>query len=58
MSLIAGLFGGVALAAIGRFTVVSVAGLSVVGAVAWRLARHRHRNGLDDRPVHLEGTQR
>ncbi len=44
MALIAGLVGGVALAAIGRFTVVSVTGLGVVVAI--------------DRSAHPEGTLR
>jgi membrane protein implicated in regulation of membrane protease activity len=62
MALIAGLVGGVALVAIGRFTVVSVAGLGVVVLIAWVLDRRRHRHdpGGDthDRSAQVEGTQR
>ena len=62
MALVAGLVGGVALAAIGRFTVVSVAGLGVVVAIAWWLARRRHRHDRTgdtiDRSTHPEGTLR
>ena len=56
-ALIAGLVGGVALVAIGRFTAVSVAGLGAVGFVAWRLDRRRHRHDCTgDRSAQLEGT--
>lgn len=62
MPLVVGLVGGVALAAIGLFTAVSIAGLGVVVATAWRLDRHRHRHhpsgDTNDRSAHLEGTQR
>ena len=62
MALVAGLVGGVALAAIGRFTVISVAALGVVVVLAWRLDRHRHRydRTIDtrDRSEHLTGTPR
>lgn len=62
MALIAGLVGGVALVAIGRFTVVSVAGLGVVVLIASVLDRRRHRHdpGGDahDRSAQVEGTQR
>lgn len=58
MALIAGLVGGVALAAIGRFTAVSIAGLGVVVLVAWVLDRRRHRYDPSDRSAQLEGTQR
>lgn len=62
MALIAGLVGGVALAAIGQFTAVSIAGLGVVVLIAWVLdqRRHRHDAGGDahDRSAQLDGTQR
>ena len=62
MSLIAGLAGGVALAAIGRFTAVSIAGLSVVVLIAWTLDRRRERDlPGGDAPApsaQLEETQR
>lgn len=62
MALIAGLVGGGALAAIGQFTAVSIAGLGVVVLIAWALdrRRHRHDRGGDtlDRSAQLEGTQR
>ena len=62
MALVAGLVGGVALAAIGRFTLASVAGLGVVVAIAWWLDRRRHRHdrtdATDDRSTHPEGTLR
>jgi len=62
MSLVAGLVGGVALAAIGRFTMVSVVGLGVVVAIAWWLDRRRHRHdrigSTNDRLTHPEGTLR
>ncbi|MFP5579985.1 MAG: hypothetical protein ACLGIZ_17380 [Acidimicrobiia bacterium] len=43
MALIVGLVGGVAWTAIGRVTVLSVAGLGLVVAIAWSLDRRRHR---------------
>ncbi|MGK2966859.1 MAG: hypothetical protein ACSLFM_14825 [Tepidiformaceae bacterium] len=56
MALIAGLVGGVALAAIGRFTVVSIAALGVVVAIAWwlgrRAPRHDGARNVYDRSVH------
>lgn len=52
MALIVGLVGGVALAAIGRFTALSVAGLGVVVAIVWWLNRRRHR---PDRTRNSEG---
>lgn len=62
IALIAGLVGGVALAAIGRFTVDSIAGLGVVVLIAWVLDRRRHRRDpggdTNDRSAQLEGTQR
>ena len=67
MALIAGLVGGVALAAIGRFTAVSIVGLGVVVAIAWWLDRRRHRHdrhrhnrtcNADDRLAHCERTLR
>jgi membrane protein implicated in regulation of membrane protease activity len=62
MALTVGLVGGVALAAIGRFTAVSVAGLGVVVAAAWWLDRRRHRHdrtgATNDRSTHPEGTAR
>jgi membrane protein implicated in regulation of membrane protease activity len=62
MALIAGLAGGVALTAIGRFTAVSVAGLGLVVVLAWRLDRRRHshdrREETNDRFRRLEGTVR
>ena len=60
MALIAGLVGGVALAAIGRCTAVSIAGLGVVVAIAWRVDRRHHdRTGAtNERSAHLAGTQR
>jgi membrane protein implicated in regulation of membrane protease activity len=62
MALIAALVGGVALAAIGRFTVISAAGLGVVVAIAWWLDRRRHRHdrtrNADGRPAELEGARR
>ncbi|MCB1006185.1 MAG: hypothetical protein KDB35_18530 [Acidimicrobiales bacterium] len=59
-ALIAGLAGGVALAAIGRFTVVSVVGLGVVAAIAWRLDHRRRgdRFGCGDRAAQLDRTRR
>ena len=61
-ALVAGLVGGVALAAIGRFTVVSVVGLGVVVAIAWWLDRRRRRHDRTDdtvdRSTHPEGTLR
>ena len=62
MALIAGLVGGVALAAIGQFTAVSIAGLGVVVLIASVLDRRRHRHDpggdTNDRSAQLEGTQR
>jgi hypothetical protein len=62
MALIAGPVGGVALASIGRFTAVSVAGVGVVVAIAWWLDRRRHPHDrtheLDDRTAHARGTLR
>ena len=62
MALIAGFVGGVAVATIGRFTVVSVAGLGVVVAIAWWLDRRRHRHArtrnADDRSPHGERARR
>lgn len=62
MALIAGLVGGVALAAIGQVTAVSIAGLGVVVLIAWLLDRRRHRHDPSgdtyDRSAQLEGTQR
>jgi len=62
MALVAGLVGGVAVAVLGRFTLVSVAGLGVVVAIAWWLDRRRHhhdRTGdTSDRPTDLEGKTR
>jgi membrane protein implicated in regulation of membrane protease activity len=59
MTLIAGLVGGVALAAAGPLTVVSAAGLCVVVAVAWQLDRRRHRHDgtcdTSDRPIRRDG---
>lgn len=61
-AVVAGLVGGVALAAIGRFTMVSVLGLGVVVAIAWGLDRRRHRHDrtgdTNDRPTHPKGTLR
>lgn len=57
-ALAAAVVGGVALAAIGRFTAVSVAGLVVVVVIAWRIDRRRHRHDrsadTDDRCGHRE----
>ena len=62
MALIAGLVGGVALAALGQFTAVSIAGLGAVVLIAWVQDRRRHRHdpGGDthDRSAQLEGTPR
>ena len=62
MALVAGLVGGVASAAIGRFTAVLVAGLGVVVLVAWVLDRRGHRRDpsgdTNDRSAHLQGTKR
>lgn len=62
MALIAGLVGGVALAAIGQFTAVSIAGLGVVVLIAWVLDRRRHSHDpsgdTNDRSAQLEGTPR
>ena len=62
MALVAGAAGGVALAAIGRFTVVSVAGLGVVVTIAWWLDRRRHRHDrtgdTNHRSTHPEGYLR
>jgi len=61
-ALIAGLVGGVALAAIGQLTAVSAAGLGVVVLIAWVLDRRRHRHDpsgdSNDRSAQPEGTQR
>jgi len=61
-ALVAGLVGGVALAAIGRFTAVSVASLGIVVAIAWWLDRRRHRHDrtddTNDRSTQPEGTLR
>lgn len=61
-AVMAGLVGGVALAAIGPFTAVSVAGLGVVVVIAWRLDRRRHRHhrtaNSADPSVQVEGTSR
>jgi len=62
MALIVALVGGVALASMGRFTVISVAGLGVVVAIAWWLDRRRHRHDRTrqaaGRPVQFEGAVR
>lgn len=59
-ALAAAVVGGVALAAIGRFTAVSVAGLGVVVLVAWRIDRRRHRHDrsadTSDGCAHREGA--
>lgn len=61
-ALLAGLLGGVALAAIGRSTVVSGVGLGAVVLVAWAVdrRRHRHHRGGDtvERTVDVEGSKR
>jgi membrane protein implicated in regulation of membrane protease activity len=61
-ALVAGLVGAVALAAIGRFTMVSVAGLGMVVAIAWWLDRRRHRHDhtgdTSDRSTRPEGALR
>lgn len=48
-ALLAGVIGGVALAAIGCFTVVSGFGLGAVVSVAWVLDRRRQRPVRNDR---------
>jgi len=62
MTLIVGLVGGVALAAIGRFTVLSVAGLGIVVTIAWWLDRRRHRpdpgRTSEEGPAHRERAVR
>ena len=62
MALLAGLVGGVALAAIGQFTAFSIAGLGVVVVIAWVLDRRRHHHDpsgdTHDRSSQLEGTKR
>jgi len=59
-ALITGAVGGVALATIGRFTAVSVAGLGIVVFMAWRLDRRRRRLGRTapdtDRAARAEET--
>ena len=59
-ALLAGLVGGVALAAIGRFSVVSAVGLGAVVSVAWAMDRRRHRGDgdTDERTTDLEGSKR
>ena len=58
-ALAAAVVGGVALAAIGRFTAVFVAGLGVVVVIVWRIDRRRHRHDrsadTSDRCAHREG---
>jgi hypothetical protein len=60
-ALVAGVVGGVALAAVGRFTAVTAAGLGVVVLIAWRLDRGRYARTADgsDRPApFVEETSR
>lgn len=59
-ALLAGLVGGVAFAAIGRFTVVSTVGLGAVVLVAWALDRRRYRHAGDaaERTTDLDGSMR
>jgi uncharacterized membrane protein YphA (DoxX/SURF4 family) len=47
-ALVLGVVGGVALAAVGRFTAAAAVGLSIVVLIAGRLDRHRS-NGSPDR---------
>jgi hypothetical protein len=59
-ALLSGLVGGVALAAIGRFTAVTVIGLSIVVLIAWRLDRQHAGRSTDrpDRSTRVEETSR
>lgn len=61
-ALLAGLVGGVTLAAIGRFTAVSAVGLGAVVLVAWALDRRRQHNdrggSTEQRADDLEGAKR
>ena len=50
-ALAAGLLGGVALAAIGQFTAVTVVGLGLVVLLARRLDRRHHRNAPSEPPT-------
>lgn len=45
-----GLLGGVALAAVGQFTAVTVVGLGLVVLIARRLDRRHHRDAPSDPP--------
>ena len=64
MALVAGLVGGVALAAIGQFTAVTVVGLGLVILIARRLDRRRHdraravADATVDRPARDQETTR
>ena len=53
--------GGFTLAAIGRSTAVSIAGLGAIVAMAWTVDRRRERHdcrGTIDRSAYREGTLR
>jgi len=62
MALVTGVAGGVALALLGRFTLVSVAGLGVVVTIAWQLDRRRQRPhriaATSDRPTDRQRAAR
>jgi uncharacterized protein (DUF2062 family) len=49
-ALAAGLVGGVALAAVGQFTAVTVVGLGLVVLIARRIDRRHHRGAPSDPP--------
>lgn len=57
-ALVLGVAGGIALAAIGRFTAVTAVGLGIVVLIAWRLDRHRSNGSPDssDRGARAEET--
>ncbi len=59
-ALVWGLAGGVALAAVGRFTAVTAIGLGIVVLIAWRLDRRRVSRSADgpDRPTRVEEMSR
>lgn len=61
MAVSVGVVGGFTLAAIGRSTAVSIAGLGAIVAMAWTVDRRRERHdcrGTIDRSAYREGTLR